>query len=77
MDAIRHCFEQDLQELPGGLPVCLLDELGHGKLACAVNAHEYIELAFSGLDLGNVDMKEADGVALELLTLWFVTFHIR
>lgn len=75
--AIRHCFEHDLQELPGGLPVCLLDELGHGKLANAINAHEQLELAFSGRNLGNVDMKEADGVALELLTLWLVTFHIR
>jgi NADPH:quinone reductase-like Zn-dependent oxidoreductase len=54
VDVIRHCFEHDLQELPGGLPVCLLDELGHGKLACAVNGHEQVELAFSGLDLGNV-----------------------
>jgi hypothetical protein len=39
MDLIRHGFEHVLQELSGGLPVSLLDELGHGKHACAVNTH--------------------------------------
>ena len=40
MDLIGHCFEHVLQELPGRLPVRLVDELGHGKLACAVDADE-------------------------------------
>jgi hypothetical protein len=40
MDLIRHGFEHVLQEFPGCLPVCLVDELGHGKLACAVDANE-------------------------------------
>ena len=66
MDVIRHSFEHVLQELPSCLPVCLLDEWGHGKLARAVNADEQVQLAFSGLNLGDVDVKEADGIALEL-----------
>jgi len=91
VDLIGHGFEHVLQELPCGLPVCLLDELGHGKLACSVNIHEQVELDFSSLNLGNIDVEEAplgrfalqiacwavDGVAFELLTLWLVTFHIR
>ena len=62
-----HGFEHVLQELPSGLSICLLDELSYGKLACAINAYEQVELAFSSLNLGDVDMKEADGVAFELL----------
>ena len=40
VDLIGHRLEHVLQELPGRLPVGLLDQLGHGKLACAVNADE-------------------------------------
>ena len=40
VDLIGHCFKHVLQELPGRLPVRLIDELGHGKLACAVDADE-------------------------------------
>ena len=77
MHLIRHTFEHVLQELPGCLPVCLLDKLGHGKFACAVNADEQVKLALSGLHLGDVDMEEADRVALELLALRLVAFHVR
>jgi len=59
VDVIRHCFEHELQELPCGLPVCLLGELGHGKLACAVNTYEQVELAFRSLNLGNIDVKKS------------------
>jgi hypothetical protein len=74
---IRHGLKHVLQELPSCLPVCLVDELGHRKLACAVNADEQKQLPLSGLQLGDVDMKEADGVAFELLSLRPVTLHVR
>ena len=77
VDLIGHGFKHVLQELPSGLPVCLLGELGYGKLTCAINACEHVELAFSSLNLGDVDMEQADGVAFELLALRLVTFHIR
>jgi hypothetical protein len=77
VDLIGHRLEHVLQELPGGLPVSPRDESGNGKLAYTVNTHEEVESAFSDPDLGNVHMKEADGVKLELLTLLFVTLHIR
>lgn len=57
--------------------VFLIDELGYGKLACAINACEQVELAFSSLNLGDVYVEETDRIALELLTLWLVTLHIR
>ena len=52
MDLIRHGFEHVLQALPGLLPVCFLDELGHGKLACAVDANEQKQFALSAPHFG-------------------------
>ena len=62
-----------LQELPGGAPVNLLDELGHRELARTVNADKEIEFAISGLQLGNVNVEEANRVALEPLALMIKT----
>ena len=67
MDLVGHSLEHVLQELPGCFPICLLDKLGHRELACAINADEEIELALGGLHLGDVNVEEADRVALELL----------
>jgi hypothetical protein len=50
---------------------------GHGELAGPVDADEQTEFAFSGLNLGDVDMEEPYGVALELRPLRLVTLHIR
>ena len=52
-----------LQERPGRLAVGPIEQLGHGKLACAVNADEREELDLSGLHLGYVDVdgEETDG----------------
>ena len=66
-----------LQELPRRLPFRLVDELGHGKLACAVDANEQKQFALSSLHFGNIDMEEADGVAFELMPLWLVASHVR
>jgi hypothetical protein len=42
-----------------------------------VDADEEVELSFGGLHLGDVDVKEPDGVALELLPLGLVALDIR
>ena len=64
-----------------GLPklsfICLLNKLGHGKRARAVDADEQVKLAFSSLHLGDVDVKEADRVSLELRPLRLVALDIR
>ncbi len=69
-------LEHVLQELPGGAPVSLLNELGHRELARAVNADKEIELALGGLHLGDVNVKEADREALELLALRLVAADV-
>ncbi len=76
VDLVGHSLEHRRENLPSGAPVSLVCELRHGELAGAVDADKEIQLAFSGLHFGDVDMKEPDGVAIELLTLWFVAFDI-
>ena len=77
MDLIWHGFEHVLQELPGRPSVRLLDELGHGKLARAVDANEQEELSFGSLHFGDVDLEEADRVAFELRPLRLVALDVR
>lgn len=76
MDLIGHDLEHVLQELPGRLSVSCCNELSNGELGSAVDANEQVELPFAGLHLRDIDVKEADGVALELLPLWLVTLNI-
>lgn len=54
---------------------CQPDELGDGKMACAVDGDEQIYRAFGCFHLANTHMKEADGIALEALTLGLVAFE--
>ncbi len=51
--------------------------MSDGELGRPVDADEQVELAFGGLHLSNIDVEEAYGVALELLALGLVTFHVR
>ena len=77
VDAIRHGFQEVFEELPGGPSISLVDALRHRKLAGAVDADEQIKLALSGLRLGDVDVEEADGIALEALALGLVALDVR
>ena len=77
MDLVGHGLEQVLQELPGRLSVSCCNELSDGELGSPVDSDEQVELALGSLHLGNVDVEEADGVALELLALGLVAFDIR
>ena len=77
MDLVGHGLEHVLQELPGRLSVSRCNELSDGELGCPVDADEEVELALGRLHLGDVDVKEADGVALELLPLGLVALDIR
>ena len=70
-------MKQVLQELPRCLAIRFVHQLSDRELAGPVDAYEEMELALDCLNLGNIDMEEADGVALELLPLWFVTLDIR
>ena len=54
---VGHGFEQAFQKLPSCAPVGLVDELRDRELAGAVDSHEEMELDFSSLKLGDVDVK--------------------
>ena len=63
-----------LKELLGRLSVGCHHEWSDGKLVSAVASYKEKELALVSLHLGNVDVEDADGVALELVPLGFVAF---
>jgi hypothetical protein len=75
VDLIGHSFEHELQELPVFLSA-VAAELSDDELGCPVDANEQEELPFSGPNFRDVDMKEPDGIALELLALGLVAFDI-
>ena len=76
MDLVGHGFEHVLQELPGGLSVSIRNELSDSELGRPVDSDEEKELSLGGLHFGDVDVKEPDRVALELLPLGFVSRDI-
>ena len=67
MDPIGYGLKKGAQEVGGNADGGALVELGEGELRCAVDGDEEVELAPLGPDLGNVELKEADGVGLEAL----------
>ena len=76
VDAVRHGFQQVFEELPRCPPVGFVEQLSDRKLAGAVNADEQVELAFGSLHLGDIDVEEADRIALEALSLRLVALDV-
>ena len=66
-----------LEKLPRRPPVSLVDHLGDREPAGAVDSHKHVEFALGGLPLRDVDLQEADRMALEGLRRQFVTFDFR
>lgn len=66
-----------LQERPGRLSVRCCNGLGYGEPGCPIVPNEQVWLRFRGLPVGDVDTKEAGGVAFERLMLGLVPFDIR
>ncbi len=77
VDLVEHGFDHVLQEVSGRLSVCRFNELHDGELGRPVDAHKEKEPAFGGLHRRDVDVKEADGIALEFLLRGLVAFDIR
>ena len=65
------------EELPRCAPVSFVDQLRDRELARAVYADEQVHLAFGGPHFGNIDVEEADRVALEALPLRLIAFDVR
>jgi hypothetical protein len=57
-----------LKELTGCPLVGFVHELGNGKLTCPIYTDKLIELTLHRLNFSDIDMKEADGVSLKLLS---------
>jgi len=76
MDAIRNGFDERFEEGSGSSHVGLFDEFYHGELRGPVDGHEQIELALGRSYFSQVDMKEADRIAVELLPSGPVPFDL-
>ena len=77
VDAVRHRLDQRVEKGRSGLRVGPFDELGKGKLRGPVDSNEEVELSFSSADFGDIDVKEADRVALEALLRRLVAVDLR
>lgn len=79
MNPVGHDTQKMFEKLPGCSSVGLVRELHHRKLACPVYDDEKMLLAFSGLDLGDVEVEEPDRVAFEALSVsdagWWPATH--
>ena len=75
VDAVRHSFNQHLQEQGSGGYVGALPQLDEGELGGAIDGHEYVELAFGAAQFGDIEMEKSDRVAAELLLGRLITFH--
>ena len=60
VDAIGDGLEQTLEELPGGLAICLIHALCHCKLAGPVNTNKEIELALDCLNFRDIPSRACE-----------------
>jgi hypothetical protein len=67
VDAIWNCFHERVEERGGRSHVGSFHEFHDSELRCAVDGYEQVELALGGPHLGQVDVEEADLIAVELL----------
>ena len=77
MDLVGNRRDQSFEEDRGGGPSCLLNQSHKGELAGTINGYIEVELTFSGLDLGDVDVEIADRIRLELFLRRFATLDLR
>ena len=77
VDLVGDSRDQSFEEGRGGGPSRLPDQLHEGELAGAIDGDVEVELAFSGLELCNVDVEVADRVSLELFLRRLAAFDLR
>ena len=76
-DLVGDGGDQAAQEVPRGLARHLLMQLDKGELGGAVDRHQQVELALRGAHFGDVDVKLADRVGLELALGRDLAFDLR
>jgi hypothetical protein len=74
VDLVRDGLDQSVEKGDRSRRIGFLEEPGKGDFRGAVDCDEEIEFAFLGSDFGDVDVKEADGIALELFLGCFLAF---
>ncbi len=77
VDGVGNCGDEIAQELGRRHLARLLMEFGISKLGCPVDPNEQAQLAFCCLNLGDVDVEEADRISFELLADRLVAFDLR
>ncbi|QBL95585.1 hypothetical protein KSAC_34060 (plasmid) [Komagataeibacter saccharivorans] len=77
MNLIRDDAQKIFEKFLGRSSVGFAHKLRYRKLSGTVYAHEKVKLAFGNLDFGNIEVKEPDRIALEVLPFWLVSFDIR
>ena len=75
-DCVGNGCDQRDQEGGGRAPVRVAHELDEDELAGAVDRHLQVQRAFRRSHLGDVDVKGADGVCLEVLLWLLVSGHV-
>jgi resolvase-like protein len=77
VDLVGDSRDQSFEEGRGGAPSRLPDQLHEGELAGAIDGDVEVELAFSGLQLSDVDVEIADRISLELLLRRLAAIDLR
>jgi hypothetical protein len=77
VDSVRNGINQVTEEVGCNSTRRLPVQLDESELRGPVNGDQKIELALSGLHLGDVDMEEADRIRLELLLRDFLASDVR
>jgi hypothetical protein len=77
LNPVRHGGDKGLQEDARGLRIGLVDQPSDCQVRGAVDGDEEIELALRGLHFGDVEMKIADRVGLELAFRRGFAFNLR
>lgn len=66
MDLVGNSGDQGDQEGRGRQPASALHQPHEGEFSRPINGDEQVQIAFSGLNIGDIYVEEADRVGLEL-----------
>ena len=76
-DLVGDSRDQSIEEGRGRGPSRLPGQLNERELAGAIDRDIEVELAFGGLELGDVDVEIADRISLELFLRGTTAFNLR
>jgi hypothetical protein len=76
MSPIRDNAQETFEKFSGCLPVYFLDQLYDSEFACRVDSNEAVQLTFSSLGFGNINVKKAYRIAFEAMSFWLASLHV-